>query len=74
MLSCLVGSCRLSVALSVSPSTVTLNGRSGSWRRGRKEKSTSMAKVGSEGDSASPLTSVQVKGSFASAGPSVEKL
>ena len=33
-----------------------------------------VGKVGSEGDSASPFTSVQVKGSFASAGPSVEKL
>ena len=33
-----------------------------------------MTKVGSEGDSASPLTGVQVEGGFAPTGPSMEKL
>ena len=33
-----------------------------------------MAKVGSEGDSTSPLTGVQVEGGFAPTGPSMEKL
>ena len=62
----------LSVALLVSPSTVTWEGSS--WRRGGKEESTWVAKVGSEGDSASPLTGVQVEGGFAPTGPSMEKL
>ena len=62
----------LSVALLVSPSTVTREGSS--WRRGGKEESTWVAKVGSEGDSASPLTGVQVEGGFATTGPSMEKL
>ena len=62
----------LSVALFICSSTVAKD-RS-SWRRGRKEKSTWMAKVGSEGDSASPLAGVQVEGGFAPTGPSMEKL
>ena len=33
-----------------------------------------MAKVGSEGDSTSPITGVQVEGGFATTGPSMEKL
>ena len=69
MLSCLVGSSTLSVAFLVSPSTVTLEGSS--WRRGGKKESTWVAKVGSEGDSAFPLTGVQVKGGFAPTGPSM---
>ena len=71
-LSCLVSSSTLSVALLVSPSTVTLEGNY--WRRGGKEESTWVAKVGSVGDGASPLTGVQVEGGFAPTGPSMEKL
>ena len=41
---------------------------------GGKEKSTWVAKVGSEGDGASPLTGVQVEGGFAPTGPGMEKL
>ena len=67
-----MSSSTLSVALLVSPSTVTLEGNY--WRRGGKEESTWVAKVGSEGDSASPLTGVQVEGGFAPTGPSMEKL
>ena len=36
--------------------------------------STRVAKVGSEGDGASPLTGVQVEGGLAPTGPSIEKL
>ena len=71
-LSCLVGSSTLSVALSVCSSMMAQE-RS-SWRRSGKEESTWMTKVGSEGDSASPLTGVQVEGGFAPTGPSMEKL
>ena len=39
-----------------------------------KEESIWVAKVGSEGDSTSPLTGVQVEGGFAPTGPSMEKL
>ena len=42
-----------------------------SWRQGGKEESIWVAKVGSEGDSAFPLTGVQVKGGFAPTGPSM---
>ena len=72
LLSCLVSSGALSIALLICPSTVALDG--GSWRRSRKEKSTWMAKVGGEGDSASSLTGVQVERGFAPTGPSMEKL
>ena len=41
---------------------------------GWEEDSTLVAKVGSEGDGASPLTGVQVEGGFAPTGPSMEKL
>ena len=51
-----MSSSTLSVALLVSPSTVTLEGNY--WRRGGKEESTWVAKVGSVGDGASPLTGV----------------
>ena len=60
------------VAFLVSWSTMALEGNN--RRRGGKEKSTWVAKVGSEGDGASPLTGVQVEGGFATTGPSMEKL
>ena len=61
-----------STALLFCFSTKPLDGNS--WRRGREEKDTWMAKVGSVGDGASPLTGVQVEGGFAPTGPSMEKL
>ena len=67
-----MSSSTLSVALLFSPSTVTLEGNY--RRRGGKEESTWVAKVGSVGDGASPLTGVQVEGGFAPTGPSMEKL
>ena len=39
-----------------------------------KEESIWVAKVGSEGDSASALTGVQVEGGFAPTGPSMKNL
>ena len=62
----------LSIALFFCSSTVTWD--VSSWRRGVKEESIWVAKVGSEGDSASPLTGVQVEGGFAPTGPSMQKL
>lgn len=67
-----MSSSTLSVTLLISPSTVTLEGNY--RRRGGKEESTWVAKVGSVGDGASPLTGVQVEGGFAPTGPSMEKL
>ena len=67
-----MSSSTLSVALLFSPSTVTLEGNY--RRRGGKEESTWVAKVGSVGDGASPLTGVQVEGGFAPTGPGMEKL
>ena len=67
-----MSSSTLSVALLICSSTGALDGSS--WRRGGKEESTWVAKVGSEGDSASPITGVQVEGGFATTGPSMEKL
>ena len=72
MLGCLMSSSTLSVALLVCPSTVTSEGNL--WRRGGEEECTWVAKVGSVGDGASPLTGVQVEGGFAPTGPSMEKL
>ena len=60
-LSCLVGSCALSIALLVCSSTVGWEQLEEGW----EEDSTLVAKVGSEGDGASPLTGVQVEGGFA---------
>ena len=67
-----MSSSTLSVTLLVTPSTVTLEGNY--WRRGGKEESTWVAKVGSVGDGAPPLTGVEVEGGFAPTGPSMEKL
>ena len=61
-----------STALLFCFSTKPLDGNS--WRRGREEKDTWMAKVGSVGDGASPLAGVQVEGSFSTTGPGMEKL
>ena len=72
MLSCLVSGSTPPVAFLVSWSTMALEGNN--RRRGGKEKSTWVAKVGSEGDGASPLTGVQVEGGFPPAGPGMEKL
>ena len=67
-----MSSSTLSVALLFSPSTVTLEGNY--RRRGGKEESTWVTKVGSVGDGASPLAGVQVEGSFSTTGPGMEKL
>ena len=60
-MSCLLGSCTLSIALLVCSSTVGWEQLEEGW----EEDSTLVAKVGSEGDGASPLTGVQVEGGFA---------
>ena len=67
-----MSSSTLSVALLFCSSTMALEGSS--WRRGGKEESTWVAKVGSVGDGASPLTGIQVEGGFPPAGPGMEKL
>ena len=67
-----MSSSTLSVALLFSPSTVTLEGNY--RRRVGKEESTWVAKVGSVGDGASPLTGVQVEGGLSPTGPGMEKL
>ena len=46
----------------------------GAGKEQLEEESTWMTKVGSEGDSASPLTGVQTEGGFAPTGPSMKNL